>query len=60
MCNLFQTQLWQFNTPIIKKSEVLLAKGAGDTEKQIYRFNKIDKDTYLRFDLIVPLARHVS
>ncbi|WP_154698324.1 hypothetical protein [Clostridium botulinum] len=29
-------------------------------QKQIYRFNKIDKDTYLRFDLIVPLVRHVS
>lgn len=48
------------DTPIIEKSEVLLAKGGGDTEKQIYRFNKGDSDLSLRFDLTVPLARYVS
>jgi histidyl-tRNA synthetase len=48
------------DTPIIEKSEVLLAKGGGDTEKQIYRFSKGDTDMSLRFDLTVPLARYVA
>jgi histidyl-tRNA synthetase len=48
------------DTPIIEKSEVLLAKGGGETEKQIYRFTKGDSDLSLRFDLTVPLARYVS
>lgn len=48
------------DTPIIEKSEVLLAKGGGETEKQIYRFTKGDTDMSLRFDLTVPLARYVS
>lgn len=48
------------DTPIIEKSEVLLAKGGGETEKQIYRFNKGDNDLALRFDLTVPLARYVA
>lgn len=46
------------DTPVIEKSEVLLAKGGGDTEKQIYRFSKGDTDMSLRFDLTVPLARY--
>lgn len=46
------------DTPIIEKSEVLLAKGGGETEKQIYRFSKGDTDMSLRFDLTVPLARY--
>lgn len=48
------------DTPIIEKSEVLLAKGGGETEKQIYRFQKGTTDMSLRFDLTVPLARYVS
>lgn len=48
------------DTPVIEKSEVLLAKGGGDTEKQIYRFEKGNTDLSLRFDLTVPLARYVS
>lgn len=48
------------DTPLIEKSEVLLAKGGGETEKQIYRFNKGDSDLSLRFDLTVPLARFVA
>ena len=47
-------------TPIIESSEVLLAKGGGETEKQIYRFTKGDSDLSLRFDLTVPLARYVA
>jgi len=48
------------DTPVIEKSEILLAKGGGETEKQIYRFMKGDTDLSLRFDLTVPLARYVA
>ena len=48
------------DTPIIEASEVLLAKGGGETEKQIYRFLKGDTDLSMRFDLTVPLAKYVS
>jgi histidyl-tRNA synthetase len=48
------------DTPIIEYSEVLLAKAGGETEKQIYRFNKGDTDLSLRFDLTVPLAKYVA
>ncbi len=48
------------DTPIIESSEVLLAKGGGETEKQIYRFSKGDSDLALRFDLTVPLAKFVA
>ena len=48
------------DTPVIEASEVLLAKGGGETEKQIYRFSKGDADLALRFDLTVPLAKYVA
>ena len=48
------------DTPVIEASEVLLAKGGGETEKQIYRFTKGDTDLALRFDLTVPLAKYVA
>ena len=48
------------DTPLIEASEVLLAKGGGETEKQIYRFSKGDADLSLRFDLTVPLAKYVA
>ncbi len=48
------------DTPLIEASEVLLAKGGGETEKQIYRFQKGDTDISLRFDLTVPLAKYVA
>ncbi len=48
------------DTPLIEASDVLLAKGGGETEKQIYRFTKGDSDLSLRFDLTVPLARYVA
>ncbi len=48
------------DTPAIERAEVLLAKAGGETEKQIYRFNKGENDLALRFDLTVPLARYVS
>ena len=48
------------DTPLMEASEVLLAKGGGETEKQIYRFQKGDADLALRFDLTVPLAKYVA
>lgn len=48
------------DTPLIEASDILLAKGGGDTEKQIYRFTKGDADLSLRFDLTVPLAKYVT
>ena len=48
------------DTPVIEAAEVLLAKGGGETEKQIYRFTKGDSDLALRFDLTVPLAKYVA
>ncbi len=51
---------YPLDTPLIEASEVLLAKGGGETEKQIYRFQKGDSDLSLRFDLTVPLAKYVA
>ena len=51
---------YPLDTPLIEASEILLAKGGGDTEKQIYRFTKGDADLSLRFDLTVPLAKYVA
>lgn len=48
------------DTPIIELSQVLLAKAGGETEKQIYRFNKGETDLSLRFDLTVPLSKYVA
>lgn len=48
------------DTPAVESAEVLLAKGGGETEKQIYRFQKGDSDLALRFDLTVPLAKYVA
>jgi len=47
-------------TPLLERAEVLLTKGSGETDKQIYRFKKGDNDIALRFDLTVPLARYIS
>ena len=48
------------DTPAIEAAEILLAKGGGETEKQIYRFQKGESDLALRFDLTVPLAKYVA
>ena len=48
------------DTPVIESTDVLLAKGGGETEKQVYRFQKGDADLSLRFDLTVPLAKYVA
>ena len=48
------------DTPVIELSDVLLAKAGGETEKQMYRFNRGDTDLSLRFDLTVPLSKYVA
>ena len=48
------------DTPVIESADILLAKGGGETEKQIYRFQKGDSDLALRFDHTVPLAKYVA
>ena len=50
-------------TPMIERTEVLLAKAGGETEKQIYKVVKTaetadEADQALRFDHTVPLARY--
>ena len=48
------------DTPVLELSEILLTKTGGETEKQIYRFQKGDTDISMRFDLTVPLAKYVA
>lgn len=48
------------DTPIIEKAEVLLAKTGGETEKQVYSFQRGKNNLALRFDLTVPFARYVA
>jgi histidyl-tRNA synthetase len=48
------------DTPVLELSEVLLAKGGGETEQQIYRFVHGRNDLTMRYDLTVPLARYVA
>ena len=56
----------EIETPTIERTEILLAKAGGDTEKQIYKLIKTgDKsiesaDQALRFDHTVPLARYIT
>ena len=48
------------DTPAIWETRHLSAQDDGETEKQIYRFQKGDSDLALRFDLTVPLAKYVA
>ncbi len=47
-------------TASIGYSSVLLAKAGGELDKEIYRFQKGDRDLSLRFDLTVPMARYIA
>ena len=51
---------YPLDTPIMEKMDILLAKGGGETQKQIYRLDKKKPEIGLRFDLTVPLARYVA
>ncbi|MFP3041085.1 histidine--tRNA ligase [Treponema primitia] len=49
------------DTPALEYAEILLGKGGGETEKQIYRFtDNGGRDVALRFDLTVPFARFLA
>jgi len=48
------------DTPLMEAAEVLLAKGGGETEKQIYRLRKGDADLALRYELTASLAKYVA
>lgn len=51
---------YPLDTPVLEYSEILFAKAGGETEKQVYRFQKGDTDMAMRFDLTVPLAKYVA
>jgi histidyl-tRNA synthetase len=49
------------DTPSLEYAEILLGKGGGETDKQVYRFNDNGgRDVALRFDLTVPFARFMA
>ncbi|MCL2045698.1 MAG: histidine--tRNA ligase [Oscillospiraceae bacterium] len=48
------------DTPMMEAAEILLAKGGGETEKQIYTLNKGDTDLALRYELTTSLAKYVA
>ncbi|MDO5719075.1 MAG: histidine--tRNA ligase [Tissierellia bacterium] len=48
------------DTPAIEKTEILLAKGGGETSKQVYNIESSSRNMSMRFDLTVPLARFVA
>lgn len=49
------------DTPALELTEVLLGKGGGETDKQVYRFqDKGKRDVSMRFDLTVPFARFMA
>jgi histidyl-tRNA synthetase len=49
------------DTPVLEYTEVLLGKGGGETDKQMYRFrDNGGRDVALRFDLTVPFARFMA
>jgi histidyl-tRNA synthetase len=49
------------DTPALEYAEILLGKGGGETDKQVYRFNDNgNRDIALRFDLTVPFARFMA
>ena len=46
--------------PLMEAAEILLAKGGGETEKQIYSLTKGDTELALRYDLTTSLAKYVA
>lgn len=49
------------DTPVLEYTEVLLGKGGGETDKQVYRFyDQGNRDVAMRFDLTVPFARFMG
>ncbi len=49
------------DTPVLEYTKVLLGKGGGETDKQIFRFqDNGGRDVAMRFDLTVPFARFLA
>lgn len=49
------------DTPALEYTEVLLGKGGGETDKQIFHFqDNGNREVALRFDLTVPFARFLA
>ncbi|MCL2226242.1 MAG: histidine--tRNA ligase [Oscillospiraceae bacterium] len=48
------------DTPLMEAAEILLAKGGGETEKQIYLLSKGDTDLALRYELTTSLAKYTA
>ncbi len=49
------------DTPVLEYREVLLGKGGGETDKQVYAFQDHgNRDVAMRFDLTVPFARFMA
>lgn len=49
------------DTPVLEYAEILLGKGGGETDKQVYRFSDQGKrDVAMRYDLTVPFARFMA
>ncbi|HON87925.1 MAG TPA: histidine--tRNA ligase [Spirochaetia bacterium] len=49
------------DTPVLEYEEILLGKGGGETEKQVYRFTDHGgRAVAMRFDLTVPFARFMA
>ncbi len=49
------------DTPVLEYTDVLLGKGGGETDKQIFRFkDNGGRDVAMRFDLTVPFARFMA
>ena len=49
------------DTPAMEYAEILLGKGGGETDKQVYRFlDHGQRHVALRFDLTVPFARFMA
>ncbi|MDX9783566.1 MAG: histidine--tRNA ligase [Spirochaetia bacterium] len=49
------------DSPALEYAEILLGKGGGETDKQVYRFtDNGGREVALRFDLTVPFARFMA
>jgi len=48
------------DTPLMESAEILLAKGGGETEKQVYTLRKGDNDLAIRYELTASLAKYVA
>src|SRR5574344_1838120 len=49
------------DTPVLEYTEVLLGKGGGETDKQVFHFeDNGGREVAMRFDLTVPFARFMA